>query len=62
MKEKYDDLSAASEHIKLDISQLEVSRSNAQQQYDTIIAINGQIKMEIANRDNAQSTLVQILK
>jgi hypothetical protein len=56
MKEKYDDLSAASEHIKLEISQLEVSRSNAQQQYDTIIAINSQIKMEIANRDNAQST------
>jgi hypothetical protein len=42
MKEKYDDLSAASEHIKLEISQLEVSRSNAQQQYDTIIAINSQ--------------------
>ena len=56
MKEKYDDLSAASEHIKLEISQLEVSLSNAQQQYDTIIAINSQIKMEIANRDNAQST------
>jgi len=56
MKEKYDDLSAASEHIKLEISQLEVSLSNAQQQYDTIIAINSQIKMEIAKRDNAQST------
>ena len=56
MKEQYDDLSAASERIKLEISQLEVSRSNAQQQYDTIISINSQIKMEIANRDNAQST------
>ena len=32
MKEQYDDLSAASERIKLEISQLEVSRSNAQQQ------------------------------
>ena len=56
MKEKYDDLSAASEHIKLEISHLEVSRSNAQQQYNTIISINSQIKMEIASRDNAQST------
>lgn len=56
MKEKYDDLSAASEHIKLEISQLEVSRNNAQQQYDTIIAINSQIKMEIAHRDNVYTT------
>ena len=56
MKEQYDDLSAASERIKLEISQLEVSRNNAQKQYNNTLATNGQIKMEIAKRDNAQNT------